>query len=359
VIQPTSQPGSVTAAPSLNPHDVGDAIDYIDDGIALSAAGAEGQRLDKWLAAQLPQFSRSRLQTWIALGAVGTDDMAVSQKYKLRGHERIVVRPQALEAQQAFVAEDIALDVVFEDDALLIINKPAGLVVHPAPGNWSGTLMNGLLHRGERYFELPRAGIVHRLDKDTSGLMVVAKTEMCRQALIAMIAKREVSRRYFALVHKRAPNAFSVDAAVGRDPHHRQRMAAFSPESTHAKPAKTDFRRLQFIAERESFGPASAIECRLHSGRTHQIRVHAAHLGLPLLGDPLYGGPRWPGLERQALHAWRLAFDHPIEPKTSSRLVAPQRLDFVSPLPSDLVGVVEAGGGNVDVLFAARDGVYA
>ena len=336
-----------------NPNIVSEVIDYIDDAIVLSAQGAEGQRLDKWLAGQLPQFSRSRLQTWIALGAVGTDDMAVSQKHKLRGTERIVVRPQAFEAQQSFVAEEVPIDVVFEDQSLLVLNKPAGLVVHPAPGNWSGTLMNGLLNRGVSYFELPRAGIVHRLDKDTSGLMVVAKTERCRQALIAMIASREVSRRYFALLNKCSPLAFSVEAAIGRDPHHRQRMAAFSAAAHHAKPAKTDFRRLALIAETHSAGPVSVVECRLHSGRTHQIRVHAAHQGFPLLGDPLYGGPRWPGLERQALHAWRLAFDHPLAPKSK-----PHRLDFSAPLSGDLEGVIVAGGGIVEPLQAARNGPY-
>jgi 23S rRNA pseudouridine1911/1915/1917 synthase len=338
----------------LNQIVVSDALDYIDDAIVLSAQGAQGQRLDKWLAAQLPQFSRSRLQTWIALGAVGTDDMVVSQKYKLRGQERIVVRPQAFEAQQSFVAEDVPLDVVFEDEALLVLNKPAGLVVHPAPGNWSGTLMNGLLNRGAGYFELPRAGIVHRLDKETSGLMVVAKTEICRQALITMISKREVSRRYLAILHKSTPRLFSVEASIGRDPQHRQRMAAFAPDSTHAKPAKTDFRRLQLIAEGQPSGPASVMECRLHSGRTHQIRVHAAHQGFPLLGDPLYGGPRWLGLERQALHAWRLAFDYPLALK-----VKPKGLDFSAPLPDDLQALVLAGGGEIAPLLLARDGSYS
>jgi 23S rRNA pseudouridine1911/1915/1917 synthase len=330
-MHPSTHPDSRTIVQAKNPIIASDGVDYIDDAIVLSAQGAQGQRLDKWLAAQLPQFSRSRLQSWIALGAVGTDDMAVSQKYKLKGQERIVVLPQALEAQQSFVAEEVPLDVIFEDEALLVVDKPAGMVVHPAPGNWSGTLMNGLLHRGAGYFELPRAGIVHRLDKDTSGLMVVAKTESCRQALIAMIAKREVSRRYFALLHKTAPAAFSVDAAIGRDPQHRQRMAAFTAPSAHAKSALTDFRRLSLIARDEAIGPASAVECRLHSGRTHQIRVHAAHCALPLLGDSLYGGPRWPGLERQALHAWRLGFDHPLASKNEVR-----RMDFRSTLPHDL-----------------------
>jgi 23S rRNA pseudouridine1911/1915/1917 synthase len=263
------------------------------------------------------------------------------------------VRPQAFEAQQAFVAEDVPLHVVFEDQSLLVIDKPAGMVVHPAPGNWSGTLMNGLLMRGSGYFEMPRAGIVHRLDKDTSGLMVVAKTEACRQALIAMIAKREVSRRYLALMHKAAPLEFTVEAAIGRDSRHRQRMAAFDNASTLAKPAKTDFRRVLMISQSESSASASVVECRLHSGRTHQIRVHAAHLGLPLLGDTLYGGPRWPGLERQALHAWRLAFDHPLA--TQNKAV---RLDFKSDLPTDLTAVLQAGGADLAFLHAAQAGGF-
>jgi 23S rRNA pseudouridine1911/1915/1917 synthase len=334
--------------------DVSDGVDYIDDAIVLSAQGAEGQRLDKWLAAQLPQFSRSRLQTWIALGAVGTDDMAVSQKYKLKGTERIVVRPQAFEAQQSFVAEDVALDVVFEDEALLVLNKPAGLVVHPAPGNWTGTLMNGLLNRASAYFELPRAGIVHRLDKDTSGLMVVAKTEASRQALIGMIAGRQVSRRYLALASKIAPLEFTVDAAIGRDTHHRQRMAAFAANSTQAKAAKTDFRRLLILAPSASSRAASVLECRLHSGRTHQIRVHAAHQGFPLLGDTLYGGPVWPGLDRQALHAWRLSFAHPL---FSAAQVKP--MDFRAPLPADLSDLVLNAGGDCAILAKACDGPFA
>jgi 23S rRNA pseudouridine1911/1915/1917 synthase len=342
-----------------------DAPDYIDAEIVLLAEGAQGQRLDKWLAAQLPQFSRSRLQTWIALGAVGTDDMAVSQKYKLRGHERIVVRPQALDAQQSFVAEDMPLNRVYEDEAILVLNKPAGLVVHPAPGNWSGTLMNGILNLGPSYFELPRAGIVHRLDKDTSGLMVVAKTEASRQSLIAMISAREVSRRYLAVLHKHAPAQFTVDAAIARDPYNRQRMAAFGSDAGHAKAARTDFRRLSLIAQGE-MGPASIMECRLHSGRTHQIRVHAAFRGYPLLGDPLYGGPRWPGLERQALHAWRLAFEHPLgrgtgpaESGSQSKASARRpRLDFQAEIPPDLSALMPNDEARLASILASRDEPY-
>ena len=355
--KPLNQPLNPLVSKSPNS---GDQTDYIDAEIVLLAQDAFGQRLDKWLAGSLPQFSRSRLQSWIALGAVEIDEQAVSQKYKLRGHERIVVRPQALEAHQSFVAEDVPLNVVFEDDSLLIVDKPAGLVVHPAPGNWSGTLMNGLLNRGAGFFELPRAGIVHRLDKETSGLMVVAKTEAARQALIAMIAAREVSRRYFAVLSKTCPAHFMVDAAIGRDPQHRQRMAAFAPDAGHAKPARTDFRRLaqlSFAADgsgRQVLGPASAVECRLHSGRTHQIRVHAAFRQHPLLGDPLYGGPRWPGLERQALHAWRLSFGHPLS-KGTKGAKGPSLLDFRSDLPTDLQSVLRAGQVEATDLDLYRD----
>ncbi len=357
------QPGAGTLPASLDaaePSGGADGPDYIDAEIVLGAQEGGGQRLDKWLAAQLPQFSRSRLQSWIALGAVEVEEQALSQKYRLRGHERVVVRPQALEAQQAFVAEPLALSVVFEDESLLVIDKPAGLVVHPAPGHWRGTLMNGLLDRGPGFFEMPRAGIVHRLDKDTSGLMVVAKTEACRQALIGMIGRREVSRRYLAVVSRTCPLTFSVEAAIGRDPQQRQRMAAFAPASAQGKPARTDFRRLAVLpAPQAGAASASVVECRLHSGRTHQIRVHAASRQHALLGDSLYGGPRWPGLERQALHAWRLAFQHPLKMATRQAGKADSGwMDFTADLPADLAGLLAKAGCPPADLLAWRDGPY-
>ena len=347
-------------------------LDYIEGELKLCAQGAKGQRLDKWLASQLPQYSRSRLQAWIALGAVEIDENTVSQKQKLKGTEWVLVRPQALEAQKAFVAEPVQLELVYEDDAILVVNKPAGLVVHPAPGHWQGTLMNGLLHHHAPLFELPRAGIVHRLDKDTSGLMVVAKTEEARQTLIQMIAARQVSRRYLAFVHRLCPVRFTVEAAIGRDPHQRQRMAAFSSPGGQAKAAKTDFRRL---AEASAIGlglsdsehlRASIVECRLHSGRTHQIRVHAALKTHPLIGDTLYGGPRCVGLSGQALHAWRLSFEHPsaikhlYAPGARSAKAAQKAhwLNFVAPLPTHLQTLAASLNVEQPALLKLRDQPY-
>ena len=190
----------------------------------------------------------------------------------------------------------------------MVINKPVGLVVHPAPGHWSGTLLNGLLahHAGARM--LPRAGIVHRLDKDTSGLMVVAKTRAVMDALVALIAAREVRREYIALAHKPWQMAATVrvEQAIGRDPRQRVRMAVVDLAHQMGKPALTDFRVL------DSQPQACLLHCKLHTGRTHQIRVHLLHLGHPLLADELYGGKPLAGLVRQALHAWRLSLTHPV-----------------------------------------------
>jgi 23S rRNA pseudouridine1911/1915/1917 synthase len=208
------------------------------------------------------------------------------------------------EESRAFTPEPMVLAVVFEDAHLLVLDKPAGLVVHPAPGNWRGTLLNGLLAHHAGAAALPRAGIVHRLDKDTSGLMVVAKTLPAMTALVRAIAAREVRREYRAIAHGTVtPDAFSIDAPIGRDPVSRVRMAVVGA----GKPARTDVRVLARGAR------CSALECRLHSGRTHQIRVHLASRGHALVGDVLYGGTPALGLTRQALHALRLAFAHPID----------------------------------------------
>jgi 23S rRNA pseudouridine1911/1915/1917 synthase len=197
----------------------------------------------------------------------------------------------------------MALDIVFEDEHLLVLNKPAALVVHPAPGNWSGTLLNGLLAHHAAAATLPRAGIVHRLDKDTSGLMVVGKTLPAVTALSRAIAAREVHRHYLALAHGRVPwDEKTVDAAIGRDPVSRVRMAVLAS----GKPARSD---LQCVARGEAF---SALAIKLHTGRTHQIRVHLAWLGHPLVSDGLYGGAPALGMQRQALHAARLRLQHPV-----------------------------------------------
>jgi 23S rRNA pseudouridine1911/1915/1917 synthase len=223
----------------------------------------------------------------------------------------------------------MALDVVFSDAHLMVINKPAGLVVHPAPGNWSGTLLNGLLALDAQAAALPRAGIVHRLDKDTSGLMVVARTRGVMDALVQLIAARDVSRQYLALTgrHWVGGKARDVDAPVGRDPRNRLRMAVVDLVSHAGKTAKTSISLLDTSAL------GSLVRCTLHTGRTHQIRVHMASIGYPLVADALYGGLPTAGLQRQALHACRLAFVHPV---TGEDMV------FRAPLPPDLRSALPA-----------------
>ncbi|MDB5894595.1 MAG: pseudouridine synthase, partial [Rhodoferax sp.] len=232
---------------------------------------------------------------------------------------------------QAFKPEPMALDVVFEDAHLRVINKPAGLVVHPAPGNWSGTLLNGLLARDTQATVLPRAGIVHRLDKDTSGLMVVARTRATMDALVALIAAREVSRQYLALAHRpwTGSRERRVELPIGRDPRNRLRMAAVDLAQHAGKLARTDITLLNGVAQ------GCFVRCALHTGRTHQIRVHMAAIGHPLVADALYGGAPAAGMERQALHATRLAFAHPV---TGEPLV------FQSPPPPDMAAALAGWG---------------
>ena len=263
-----------------------------------------GDRLDRALAALAPEFSRSYLQQLIESGAVtlhGVASTRSSQKVKAGDEGTLELRPTP--QSQAFRPEPMVLDVVFEDDHLLVVNKPAGLVVHPAPGNWSGTLLNGLLARDPGARLLPRAGIVHRLDKDTSGLMVVARTRAAMDALVQRIAAREVSRQYVALAHRPwgGGPVRHVDAPIGRDPRNRLRMAVVES----GKAATTTFELLQDAAQ------GCWVRATLGTGRTHQIRVHMAHIGHPLVADELYGGAGAAGLSRQALHACRLAFEHP------------------------------------------------
>ena len=284
----------------------------------VGAAG-HGQRLDKLLVAQTGEFSRSHLQGLIERGLVRVDGaVARTASRRLKAGQSVVIELQPTDECLAFTPEPMALAVVFEDEHIIVIDKPAGLVVHPAPGNWRGTLLNGLLahHRGAA--QLPRAGVVHRLDKDTSGLMVVAKTLEAMTALSRAIAARDVQREYAALAHGVVPAApFSIEAPIGRDPVSRVRMAVVGS----GKAARTDVTR---VAAGTKF---SAVHCRLHSGRTHQIRVHLASRGHPLVADALYGGAPALGLTRQALHAARLGFEHPDSGKV---------LRFESPLPPDL-----------------------
>jgi 23S rRNA pseudouridine1911/1915/1917 synthase len=263
-----------------------------------------GQRLDKAVVALVPEFSRNHLQGLIEGGHVQVDGRLIdTASRKVSAGQAIEIELVPTAESRAFIAEALPLRIVFEDEHLLVVDKAAGMVVHPAAGNWSGTLLNALLahHRGAA--GLPRAGIVHRLDKDTSGLMVVAKTLAAATALVRAIAAREVHREYRAIAHGRVvAYEFSVDAPIGRDPQSRVRMAVLAS----GKPARTD---VQVLARSDA---TSALRCVLHSGRTHQIRVHLASRGHPLVADAVYGGRPALGMQRQALHAARLEFAHPI-----------------------------------------------
>ncbi len=275
----------------------------------LVPATAHGQRIDKLLATVCPEFSRSYFQQLLADGVVVVNGQAAGKPAtKVRAGDRVEVELRPTVQAQAFQPEDIPLQVVYEDEHLMVIDKPAGLVVHPAAGHWSGTLLNALLARHAGASALPRAGIVHRLDKDTSGLMLVGKTPKAVEALVRMIALREVHRIYVALAQGawRGGQEVLVDQSIGRDPRNRLRMAVLAADAAGAKPAQTTLRVLDS-------GPAVTwVGCKLHTGRTHQIRVHLAWLGHPLVGDVLYGGRAALGLARQALHAHRLVLRHPI-----------------------------------------------
>ncbi len=275
-----------------------------------------GERLDKVLAKVFPEFSRSRLQGWIEEERVLVDGARAKVRQPVPLGATISLVPDLLPEQLAFAPEPVPLDIVYEDDTLVVINKPAGMVVHPAAGNWSGTLLNGLLHRyGDAAAGLPRAGIVHRLGKETSGLMVVARTLEAQTDLVRQLQARTVKRRYVAFVWGNMPDDGTIDAPIGRDPRERTRMTVV--RSAAGKPARTHFRTIGRTSWYNQ--PMSAIHCDLETGRTHQIRVHCAHTGHPLLGDPVYGRARGKrsvtplpdGFARQALHAWRLGLIHP------------------------------------------------
>jgi 23S rRNA pseudouridine1911/1915/1917 synthase len=282
-----------------------------------------GLRLDQALARLMPEESRSRLARLIEEGHVRVDGAPAAGRQKLRSGEAVEVELKPRESGAALRAEAIDLAVVHEDADLLVIDKPAGLVVHPGSGNWAGTMLNALLHHAPESGNLPRGGIVHRLDKDTSGLLVVARNEPAQLALVRQLQARTVKRTYLALARGKVAGPGKVDAPVGRHPVHRTRMAVVAG----GKPAVTRYR------VRERFAAHTLLECELETGRTHQIRVHLASIGHPLEGDPVYAG-RGPRLiERQALHAWKLAFAHP----RGGKLVS-----FESPLPADLAALLES-----------------
>ncbi|CAB3750403.1 RluA family pseudouridine synthase [Paraburkholderia humisilvae] len=327
-------------APSIAGRDAGGAMAGEAPRVVTVPPELAGERLDKVLAKVFPEFSRSRLQSWIEAQRVQVDGMPAKVRQPVPLNATIELVPDLLPEQLAFIPEPIPLDIVHEDETIVVINKPAGLVVHPAAGNWSGTVLNGLLHRyGEAAAGLPRAGIVHRLDKDTSGLMVVARTLAAQTDLVRQLQARTVKRRYLALVWGGMPDEGTIDAPIGRDPRERTRMAVVSGAS--GKPARTHFRRVATIVwERQ---PVSAIHCDLETGRTHQIRVHCAHTGHPLLGDPVYGRARGKrsvtplpgGFARQALHAWRLGLVHPETRRT---------MQWRAEVPDDLAELCAALG---------------
>jgi 23S rRNA pseudouridine1911/1915/1917 synthase len=283
-----------------------------------------GKRMDVVLASQISEFSRNYLQQLVEAGLVRIRGVVETKaSTKVRAGDAILIELRPTPQTQAFKPESMALEVVHEDADVLVLNKPAGLVVHPAPGNWSGTLLNGLLGRDPSAARLPRAGIVHRLDKDTSGLMVVARTRQAMDRLVQAIAARRVRRQYLAVGHRcwNGSQIRQVDASVGRDPRNRLRMSVVDLSLHAGKTASTQIRLLH------NGEACCLVECTLQTGRTHQIRVHMASLGHPLLGDVLYGGVPLAGLQRQALHAYRLAFEHP----NSGRM-----LSFSSDLPPDM-----------------------
>jgi 23S rRNA pseudouridine1911/1915/1917 synthase len=278
-----------------------------------------GWRLDHFLMEKVPELSRSRLQSLIKGGHLTVNGAQAKQNDKLRGDERIVLTEPEV-TPSTTEAEDIALDVLYEDSDLIVINKPAGLVVHPAVGHLSGTLVNALLHHCDELSGIggvERPGIVHRLDKETSGCIVTAKNDLAHQSLAEQFAERDVSKIYLALASGRFKKKDGVvENHLGRHPAHRQKMAVVDP--LKGRNAKTTWRVLGELA------CGTIVECTLHTGRTHQVRVHLKHLGHPILGDEVYG--KRGTFERQMLHAWKLGFAHPRDGR---------RLDFTAPIPAD------------------------
>ena len=292
-------------------------------------------RLDQALSALLPAYSRSRLQLWLKAGQLRVDGQARRPRDPVAGGET-VSGELALEMETVAVALDFPLDLRYQDADLLVLNKPAGLVAHPAAGNRDGTLVNALLHHCPELAALPRAGLVHRLDKDTTGLLVIARSLRAHTALVEQLQARRIERDYLAVVNGVPVAGGTVEAPIGRHPVDRQRMAVTSG----GKPAITHYRVLR------RFRAHALLRVKLETGRTHQIRVHMAHIHLPLLGDPVYGGrPRLPpgasprcieviqNFRRQALHAERLALIHP---------VSGERLEWRAEIPADLAELLAA-----------------
>jgi len=292
---------------------------------ATVPAALGGMRLDQALARLFPQYSRNRLQAWLKAGHIRVDGAAGAAKQPVSGGERVDLAPPLPPAGGAPQAQRMPLSLVHEDRDLIVIDKPAGLVVHPGAGVPDRTLLNALLAHCPGLAVVPRAGIVHRLDKDTSGLMVVAKNVTAQANLVKQLAERSVRRVYLAVVHGEPPLGGTIDAPVGRDARARTKMAV----SHRGKEARTSYRVL------ERYGRAALVECRLETGRTHQIRVHFQHIHHPLLGDPVYrrGARQGPVFARQALHACELSLIHPRSGRAMSWRAA---------LPKDMRHLIEA-----------------
>lgn len=298
-------------------------------------AELHGWRVDKALATLIPEFSRSYLQQLLADGEVQLRGSLLRKSaIKVSAGDRLEVVLRPTPQAMAFVAQPMALQVVYEDAHLLVIDKPVGLVVHPAAGHWSGTLLNGLLAHHAAAAQLPRAGIVHRLDKDTSGLLVVAKTLAAHTDLVRQLQARTVKREYLALVYGEIDRAGTVDAPLARDPHNRTRRGVHPL----GKPAVTHYEPVERFP-----GGITLLRCTLETGRTHQIRVHLQHIGHPLVGEPVYSASRRGHLRipfpRQALHAERLGLIHP---------VTRDYVQWESPLPPDFASLLQALRDNTD-----------
>lgn len=292
----------------------------------------KGSRIDKALSAVNPEWSRTQIQTWLKNGLVLVGGITVKPNYKVRLGDTVTVEEPELEELDV-VAEELDLDIVYEDKDVLVVNKARGMVVHPAPGHPSGTLVNGLMHHCTDLSGINgvvRPGIVHRIDKDTSGLLMVAKNDKAHVSLVDQLVKRSVTRVYTALVHGHIPHDNgTIEAPIGRDTRERQNMAIVDK----GRHAVTHFKVL------ERFGDYTLVECRLETGRTHQIRVHMKYIGFPLVGDPKYGPKKTLEFNGQVLHAGTLGFDHP---------VTGEYLEFNSPLPEDFKELVDKVRKSVD-----------
>ncbi|MFM1827696.1 MAG: hypothetical protein RLY67_1077 [Pseudomonadota bacterium] len=316
-----------------------ESFDYSEAQQFSVSSEHDGLRLDRFLSLMIPNLSRARLQAWIEAGTVCVNEEVCEKSSRsITSNDRVVVQPIEPPVSAEWIPEDIPLDLVFEDAHILVVNKPAGLVVHPAAGHPRGTLLNGLLHHYPDAARLPRAGIVHRLDKDTSGLMVVAKTLSSQTELVRQISGREVRRVYRTLAWGIPTKSQTISEWIGRDPRDRQKMARLATGQGKAAVTHVETIRFGTLIDRE----VAECECRLETGRTHQIRVHLEYVGCPIVGDPLYSkrapikGPVI-GFHRQALHATALGLAHPH---------SGEALMFNAPPPKDHADLLERVSWN-------------